>query len=63
MKHIHDQQPNKNRSKDGSYGELTSRQIGSMAKAGQLGGEMVKRMIAGVEQDMADGKVKPEELK
>lgn len=43
-------------------GNLTSHQIGMMARTGQLGGEMVKRMIGNVEKDMAEGSVKPEEL-
>lgn len=38
-------------------GNLTSHQIGTMAKAGQLGGEMVRRMVKQVEQEMADGEV------
>lgn len=33
-------------------GNLTSAQIGNMAKAGMLGGEMVKRMIKQQELDM-----------
>ncbi len=38
-------------------GNLTSHQIGTMAKAGQLGGEMVRRMVTQVEKEMADGEV------
>lgn len=33
-------------------GDLTSGQIGNMAKAGTLGGEMVRRMIADQEQKL-----------
>lgn len=36
-------------------GNLTSHQIGMMAKSGQLGGEMVKRMITHVEEEMSQG--------
>lgn len=40
---------------DDSYmGELTSTQIGSMAGAGKLGGEMVKRMVASIEKEMVE---------
>lgn len=38
--------PNKDKPANKPYmGNLTSAQIGSMAKAGVLGGEMVKRMV------------------
>lgn len=43
-------------------GGVTSEAVGHMAYAGKLGGEMVKRMIASVEEDMANGSVKPEDL-
>lgn len=33
-------------------GNLTNQQIGNMAKSGQLGGEMVKRMIASQEEEL-----------
>lgn len=33
-------------------GNLTSSQIGYMAKAGVLGGEMVRRMVASSEQEL-----------
>jgi len=33
-------------------GNLTSQQIVNMAKSGQLGGEMVKRMIANEETEL-----------
>ncbi|WP_273320699.1 small, acid-soluble spore protein, alpha/beta type [Vallitalea guaymasensis] len=49
---------------DDSYmGGLTSTQIGSMAGAGKLGGEMVKRMIASVEKEMADNSSEQGKLK
>lgn len=35
-------------------GDLTSHQIGMMAKSGQLGGEMVKRMIKKQEEEMVE---------
>jgi hypothetical protein len=34
-------------------GNLTSAQIGQMARAGELGGEMVRRMVAMQEAQMA----------
>ncbi|GKX31317.1 hypothetical protein SH1V18_37970 [Vallitalea longa] len=44
---------------DDSYmADLTSTQIGSMAGAGKLGGEMVKRMIASVEKEMVESPAK-----
>ncbi len=42
---------NKNFSKP-YMGDLTSQQIGNMAKSGQLGGEMVKRMIKYEENEL-----------
>lgn len=33
-------------------GDLTSAQIGNMARSGQLGGEMVKRMIESQEKEL-----------
>ena len=35
-------------------GNLTSSQIGYLASAGRLGGEMVKRMVESVENEMAN---------
>lgn len=35
-------------------GDLTSGQIGSMAKSGQLGGEMVRRMVEEQEKILID---------
>lgn len=35
-------------------GNLTSEQIGSMAKSGKLGGEMVKRMVESEEAKLAN---------
>lgn len=37
-----------------SMGDMKSSAIGRMSSAGNVGGEMVKRMIAAVEQDMAN---------
>ncbi|GMQ62936.1 small, acid-soluble spore protein, alpha/beta type [Vallitalea maricola] len=49
---------------DDSYmGGLTSAQVGSMAGAGKLGGEMVKRMIASVEKEMVDNSPEQGKLK
>lgn len=36
-------------------GNLTSHEIGMMARSGALDGEMFKRMISNVEQDTEDG--------
>ena len=33
-------------------GHLTNQQIGNMAKVGQLGGEMVKRMVENQEKEL-----------
>lgn len=47
--------PEKTAHTDHPYmGDLTSHQIGMMAKSGQLGGEMVKRMIQREEEQMAN---------
>jgi len=35
-------------------GDYTTKTVGKMATAGNVGGEMVKRMIASVEQQMAN---------
>lgn len=37
-------------------GELTSKQIGSMAKSGRLGGRMVNKMVRNAEQTLANKK-------
>ena len=40
-------------------GNLTSHEIGMMARSGALDGEMFKRMISNVEQDTEDGPTLP----
>ncbi|GMQ55620.1 hypothetical protein AN1V17_00120 [Vallitalea sediminicola] len=40
-------------------GNLTSHEIGMMAKSGALDGDMFKRMISNVEQDTEDGPTLP----
>lgn len=60
---INDNEKSKNNKPADVYmGNLTSHQIGMMAKSGQLGGEMVRRMVQNVEQDMTDGTTKPQDL-
>lgn len=49
-----------NVSKDHPYmGNLTSHEIGMMAKSGALDNEMFKRMISNIQQDTEDGPILP----
>lgn len=40
-------------------GDLTSHEIGMMAKTGSLNGEMFKRMVSNIRQDSEDGPIEP----
>lgn len=40
-------------------GNLTSHEIGMMAKTGSLNGEMFKRMVSNIRQDSEDGPIEP----
>lgn len=44
-------------------GNLTSSQIGNLARTGKLGGEMVKRMVESVENQMVNNDTDLNQLK
>ncbi|MCT4544782.1 MAG: hypothetical protein N4A63_14690 [Vallitalea sp.] len=60
MKHINEKDNKKDTNSNNKLshpymGNLTSHEIGMMAKSGELDGEMFKRMISNIQQDTEDG--------